>query len=1137
MTVGEEPVGMAGIARVLVANRGEIAVRVMRAATELGISTVAMYTAADRSSIHRVKADESYQIGDPARPLAGYLDPDGIVELAVRVGADAIHPGYGFLSESPALARACTAAGITFVGPPAEVLEATGDKVEARRQAVAAGLPVLTASGPLAADDDPVAAAEAIGFPLFVKAAAGGGGRGLRLVHTREDLRDAVASARSEAAGGFGDATVFLEAAVVRPRHIEVQILADAVGEVVHLLERDCSIQRRHQKVLEIAPAPNLDPVIREALCADAVAFARGVGYRNAGTVEFLVGPDGRHHFIEMNPRIQVEHTITEEICDVDLVQSQLRIAGGETLDDLGIRQADVRARGVAIQCRVTTEDPANGFRPGTGRITAFRSTGGYGIRIDAGSVDVGADISPYFDSLLAKVTSRGTDLETAARRARRALAEFRVRGVPTNLAFLRALLSDPAALSTELSTAFLEDHPDLVERVDSRDRASRLLDWVGDVTVHRPHGEPPNLPDPAGFLGPLDPAAPPDGSRQRLLRDGPDAFAAWLRSSDALGLTDTTFRDAHQSLFATRMRTRDMLVVAPHLARGLPAMLSFEAWGGATFDAALRFLREDPWQRLEQLREAIPNVCLQMLLRGQNAVGYQRYPVAVVRAFVREAATAGVDIFRVFDALNNVDRMRPAIEAVREEGRLAEGTLCYTGDLTAPGEDLYTLDYYLRLAEELVEAGAHVLCIKDMAGQLRAPAARSLVTALRARFDLPVHLHTHDTSGAQMSTYQAAIDAGVDAVDGAFGPLAGMTSQPPLAAVVAATDGTPRATGLDLDVLLDLEPYWRQVRALYRPFDVSLPAPSGQVHRHQMPGGQLTNLIHQADALGVVGGFETVAERYIQADALLGRLIKVTPTSKVVGDLAIFMAINQVDPADLEAHPERFDLPESVLALLAGDLGVPAGGWPEPFRTRVLAAHQYELVDPELDEDQTARLSTPGPDARALLDDLLLPGPAREARLDRERYGDLSVLPTDLFLYGLSAEREANFELEAGVEIGVELEAIGEIDDTGHRSLYLRLNGLPRTISILDRAADVVIEQREAADPNDPSHLGAQMTGVVTLEVAVGDVLEAGQVVGAIEAMKMESPIRVQTAGTVERLLTPSGTKVEAGDLLLVVQ
>jgi pyruvate carboxylase len=1129
--------GSGGIRRLLVANRGEIAVRVMRAATELGITTIGVYTEADRRSIHRVKSDESYVVGDPARPLAGYLDADALVELAVRVGADALHPGYGFLSESPRLARACAEAGVVFVGPPAEVLEAAGDKVTARGHAAAAGLPVLAATGALDPAADPHAAAEALGYPLFVKAAAGGGGRGLRLVRSPAQLLDAVASARAEAEGGFGDATVFLEQAVLRPRHLEVQVLADASGDVIHLFERDCSVQRRHQKVLEIAPAPGLDPEIRTRLCADAVAFARRVGYVNAGTVEFLLGGDGRHHFIEMNPRIQVEHTITEEVCDVDLVQAQLRIAGGATLTDLGLTQDAIATRGTAIQCRITTEDPSNGFRPGTGRITAYRSTGGHGVRLDAGTMDVGTEVSPYFDSLLAKLTSRGPDLPSAARRARRALAEFRVRGVPTNLAFLQALLADPDQLVRELSTAYLDEHPELLAAAGGRDRVSRLLEHVGDVTVNRPHGPPPGRPDPRELLPPLPAGAPPDGTRQRLLADGPEAFAVWMRTSERLLVTDTTLRDAHQSLLATRMRTHDMLGAAPHLAHRLPELLSLEAWGGATYDAALRFLHEDPWERLARLREAVPNVCLQMLLRGRNALGYRSYPAVVVRSFVREAADVGVDVFRIFDALNDVERMRPAIEAVREVGRLAEGTLCYSGDLADPREDVYTLDHYLRTAEGLVAAGAHVLCIKDMAGVLRPPAAATLVSALRDRFDLPVHLHTHDTLGGQTATYLAALGAGVDAVDGAASPLAGTTSQPPLPAVVAMVAGTPADTGLDLDALLDLEPYWQAVRDAYAPFDEALRAPTGLVLRHAMPGGQITNLMQQAAALGVEGGFDALADRYVQADRLLGRLIKVTPTSKVVGDLAIWLAINDVTPEALVAEPGRYALPASVLDLLAGDLGTPPGGWPEPLRSRVLAAHDVRLEDPVLAAEDEAVLARPGAEARRRLSELMLPGPAREHAAARERYGDLSVLPTELFWHGLTADREVHVELEPGVEVGLALEAVGEADESGHRSLHLRVNGLPRTVEVLDRTSGAVPEERVLADPADPGHLAAQMTGVVTLGVAEGDAVTAGTTVGSIEAMKMESPLRAPTDGRVARVVVGSGTRVEAGDLLLVVE
>src|SRR5215218_1945639 len=757
--------------KVIVAKRGEIAIRAIRAAYELGIRTVAVYTPDDRGSLHRQKADEAYEIGEAGHPVRAYLDVDTLVETALQVEADAIYPGYGFLSESADLARACEEAGLVFVGPPSEALELTGNKLRARRAAKEAGVPVLKASGSVEDPDGAADAAERLGYPVFVKAAGGGGGRGLRLVERPEDLKGAVKTAVREAEAAFGDPTVFLEQALTRPRHIEVQVLADAAGEVVHLFERDCSVQRRHQKVLEIAPAPNLELRLRERLCEDAVRFGRAVDYLGAGTVEFLVGEDGRHVFIEMNPRIQVEHTVTEETTDVDLVHAQLRIAGGETLRDLDLAQDRIRQRGVALQCRVTTEDPAQGFRPDTGRISVYRSPGGAGIRLDGGNTYAGTEITPYFDSLLVKVTAHGADLPSAAVRARRALAEFRVRGVATNVAFLRAVLSEPDFLAGLATTTFIDERPYLTAVSTGADRASRLLSLLADVTVNRPHGKPPAVPDPRIKLPPLPQGDPPPGSRQRLLDLGPEGFARWLRETDTLQVTDTTMRDAHQSLFATRMRTFDILAAAPHVAHTMPQLFSAEVWGGATFDVALRFLHEDPWERLARLRERLPNVCLQMLLRGQNAVGYTRYPPDVVRSFLDEARTTGVDIFRIFDANNDVDQMRRAIEATLEAGALAEGAFCYTGDLSDPNEDLYTLAYYLRLAEALVEAGSHVLCIKDMAGLVRAPAARKLISALKSEFDLPVHLHTHDTSGGQLATYLAAVEAGVDAIDGAAAP------------------------------------------------------------------------------------------------------------------------------------------------------------------------------------------------------------------------------------------------------------------------------------------------------------------------------------------------------------------------------
>lgn len=1121
--------------KVLVANRGEISIRAFRAANELGIRTVAVYTPDDRGSLHRQKADEAYEIGEPGHPVRAYLDVDTLVQTALRVEADSIYPGYGFLSESPRLSRACAEAGLTFVGPPPEVLELTGDKMSARHAAEKAGVPVLQASELVTDVEEAEAAAEEIGYPIFVKAAGGGGGRGMRRIERSKDLKDAVEAAMREAEGAFGDRSVFLEQAVSGSRHIEVQILADSEGEVIHLFERDCSVQRRHQKVLEIAPAPNLDPELRERLCEDAVKFGHAVNYLNAGTVEFLVHKDGEHVFIEMNPRIQVEHTVTEETTDVDLLDAQLRIAGGETLRDLGLYQDDIHQRGVAMQCRVTTEEPASDFRPDTGRISVYRSPGGAGIRIDGGHMYAGAEVKPYFDPLLAKITARGADLSLAARRASRALAEFRVRGVSTNMAFLRAVLADPDFLAGRLDTSFIDDRPHLTAVSAGKDRASRMLSLLADTTVNRSYGPPPSAPEPRTKLPPLPEKDPPPGSRQKLEELGPEGFASWLRASEVLQVTDTTMRDAHQSLFATRMRTFDMLSVAPHVARTLPQLFSAEVWGGATFDVALRFLQENPWERLARIREALPNVCLQMLLRGQNAVGYTRYPPDVVRAFVEEAHETGLDIFRIFDANNAIEQVRPAIEAVLETGALAEGCLCYTGDLCDPNEKLYTLDYYLKLAEQLVEAGSHVLCIKDMAGLLRAPAARELVGALRREFDVPVHLHTHDTAGGQLATYLAAVEAGVDAVDGAAAPMSGMTSQPSLAAIVAATDHSDRATGLSLDALGDLEPYWEAVRTLYAPFEAGLRSPTGTIYRHEIPGGQLSNLRQQAISLGLADRFEEVEDLYDRCDDLLGRLVKVTPTSKVVGDLALYLVGAGIDPDELEENPGEHDLPESVLGFLRGELGEPPGGWPEPFRSRVLEEFGEKNSDDELSEEDREALN--GEDRRAALNRLMLPGPAKDQVEARERYGDVSVVPTKAFLYGLEADEEMAVDLEPGVRLYLELEAITEPDDHGIRTLQLTVNGQPRPIDAQDRSLEPEIPALEKADEDEPGHVGAPMSGLVTIEVEEGEEVEDGQQIGSIEAMKMESAIRAPSDGTVDRVAVSSGVNVEPGDLLVVLE
>ena len=1122
--------------KVLVANRGEIAIRAFRAAYELGAKTVAVFPYEDRGSEHRLKADEAYEIGERGHPVRAYLDPDGIVATAVRAGADAVYPGYGFLSENPALAEACAAAGITFIGPSAEVLTLTGNKARAIAAAKAAGVPVLESVPPSTDVDELLAAADRIEAPLFVKAVAGGGGRGMRRVDDRADLREAIETCMREAEGAFGDPTVFIEQAVVDPRHIEVQILADGEGEVIHLFERDCSVQRRHQKVVEIAPAPNLPQELRERMCADAVRFAREIGYRNAGTVEFLLDPQGNYVFIEMNPRIQVEHTVTEEVTDVDLVQSQMLIASGSTLADLGLSQDTVQLRGAALQCRITTEDPANGFRPDTGKITTYRSPGGAGVRLDGGTTYTGAEVSAHFDSMLAKLTCRGRNFATAVDRARRAVAEFRIRGVATNIPFLQAVLDDPDFRAGRVTTSFIEDHPHLLTARSSADRGTRLLTYLADVTVNQPYGAAPVSIDPVSKLPDVDLSVPaPDGTRQALLSLGPEKFAQALREQTAVAVTDTTFRDAHQSLLATRVRTRDLLAVAGHVARTTPQLWSLEAWGGATYDVALRFLSEDPWERLAALRQAVPNIQLQMLLRGRNTVGYTPYPTEVTQAFVEEAAATGIDVFRIFDALNDVEQMRPAIEAVRATNTtLAEVALCYTGDLSDPGEKLYTLDYYLRLAERIVDAGAHVLAIKDMAGLLRAPAARTLVTALRERFDLPVHLHTHDTPGGQLATLLAAIDAGVDAVDAANAAVAGTTSQPALSALVATTDHTERATGLDLAAVNALEPYWEATRRVYAPFESGLPAPTGRVYTHEIPGGQLSNLRQQAIALGLGEKFEQIEDMYAAANDILGNIVKVTPSSKVVGDLALHLVAVGADPKEFEAEPGKFDVPDSVIGFLNGDLGDPPGGWPEPFRTKALEGRQLKPVVAELDDEQRRGLAE---DRRGTLNTLLFPGPTKEFRESREKYGDVSVLPTRDYLYGLRAGEEHQVELQEGKRLIFGLQAISEPDERGIRTVLCTINGQLRPVNVRDRSVESDAPSAERADPSNPGHVAAPFDGVVSVVVEPGDTVEAGATVATIEAMKMEASITAPVSGTVERVALSGTPQVDGGDLVLVLK
>ncbi len=1130
--------------KILVANRGEIAVRAFRAAYELGAKTVAVFPYEDRNSTHRLKADEAYQIGQVGHPVRAYLDVAEIIRVAKEAGADAIYPGYGFLSENPELASAAREAGITFIGPTSDVLEMAGNKVTAKDAAIRAGVPVLKSTPSSANVDELLDQADAIGFPIFVKAVAGGGGRGMRRVAAKEDLRAALVEASREAESAFGDARVFLEQAVLRPRHIEVQILADNSGNVVHLFERDCSIQRRNQKVVEIAPAPLIDEELRQALYRDAIAFATAIGYQNAGTVEFLidtVGPNaGKHVFIEMNPRIQVEHTVSEEITDIDLVQSQMRIAAGETLADLGLNQQNIQRHGFAIQCRITTEDPAAGFRPDTGKITTYRSPGGAGIRLDGGTVSTGAEVSPHFDSMLVKLIARGRDFKSAVTRAERALAEFRIRGVSTNISFLQAVLADPTFQSGDLSTSFIDERPQLFTSAPSLDRGTKILTWLADVTVNQPNGPRGHHISPKELLPKLDLSTPaPAGSRQRLLELGPAGFAKALREQTAVGVTDTTFRDAHQSLLATRIRGRDLVQIAPYVSRLTPQLFSVEAWGGATYDVALRFLGEDPWERLEALRAAMPNVAIQMLLRGRNTVGYTPYPNEVTEAFVKEAAATGVDIFRIFDALNDVDQMRPAIEAVLATGTaVAEVALCYTADLLDPNEKLYTLDYYLGLADEIVKSGAHIIGIKDMAGLLRPAAAAKLVRALRERFDVPVHLHTHDTAGGQLATLMAAIEAGVDVVDVAAAPMAGTTSQPSASALVAALAHTPRDSGISLDDVCALEPYWAAVRSVYSPFESGLPGPTGRVYKHEIPGGQLSNLRQQAIALGLGDHFEKVEDMYAAANEILGRPTKVTPSSKVVGDLALHLVAVGADPRDFAENPQNYDIPDSVVGFMAGELGDLPGGWPEPFRTKVLQGKSVKFGITEISEaDSQALVAADAKTRRSTLNRLLFAGPTKDFEKFRETYGRLDQIDTVDYLYGLEPGKEHVVEIARGVQLYVGFEAIGSPDAKGFRTVMATLNGQLRPINIRDRkiASDVVTAEK--ADASNLGHVAAPFAGVVTLQIVEGTHVEVGQPVATIEAMKMEATITASIAGVVRRLAIGKTQPVDAGDLILVVE
>jgi pyruvate carboxylase len=1147
---------MKPIKKLLVANRSEIAIRVFRASHELGIRTVAVYSHEDRYALHRFKADEAYPIGKTGEPIRAYLDIEGVVAICKEHGIDAVHPGYGFLSENPELRRACDQAGITFVGPRVELLEELGDKTAARELATKAGVPILAGSQkPLTNLTEAKKIAEKLAYPIILKAAHGGGGRGMRVVNAADELAANLEQAQREAAAAFGSGDVFVEKFIRRARHIEVQLLGDLHGNLVHLFERDCSVQRRHQKVVEIAPAPNLAPEVRTKICDAALAIGRLARYENAGTAEFLVDADtGEFYFIEVNTRIQVEHTVTEEVTGIDIVRSQILIAQGARLDDpeIGLaNQAEIRTNGIAIQCRVTTEDPENRFLPDYGRITAYRSASGMGIRLDAGTAFSGALVTPYYDSLLVKVCARGRKLHDASRRMERCLQEFRVRGVKTNIPFLINLVMHPAFLAGQCTTQFIDETKELFQFTPRKDRASKLLQFLGEVIVNgnalvkdRPRA---TRRDPAP-IPPYDrEQAPPEGMRQRFQQLGAEKFSRWITEQKPLLLTDTTFRDAHQSLLATRMRTYDMVTIADAYARLVPGLFSLEMWGGATFDTAMRFLKECPWERLTELRSRIPNILFQMLLRASNAVGYTNYPDNVVDLFVRESAQAGIDLFRVFDPLNWVPNMRVAMEAVHKHGGICEAAICYTGDLLDPHRPKYDLKYYVELAKELEGMGAHILAIKDMAGLCKPYAAERLVRTLKQEVGIPVHFHTHDTSGIAGAAVLKAAEVGLDIGDGACAPLSGLTSQPNLNAMVEALRNTPRVSGVDANNLRLLAHYWQAVREFYAPFESDMKAADADLYLHEMPGGQFTNLQEQARALGLESRWEEVCQAYAEVNALLGDIVKVTPTSKAVGDLALFLVTNNLTVESLMDSKRELAFPESVVDLLAGRMGQPPGGFPPKVQKRILRdtkpikgrpGESLPPADFEATAAEVEKLLGEKPTDRDVVSYLLYPRVYSDFIRDQQKYSNMSGLPTPYFLYGQMPGEELTIDIEPGKTLIIKMLTVGEPHSDGSRTVFFELNGQPRSVSVVDRTLEAEVVRRPKADADNPKHVAAPMPGlVVTVAVHVGDTVAKGQKLMTLEAMKMETTLYAEHDGRLADVLVKPGTPVEAGELVAVFE
>ncbi|MBK1636316.1 pyruvate carboxylase [Rhodovulum adriaticum] len=1139
--------------KILVANRGEIAIRIMRAANELGKRTVAVYAEEDKLGLHRFKADEAYKIGEGLGPVQAYLSIEEIIRVAKMSGADAVHPGYGLLSENPEFVEACAAEGITFIGPKAETMRALGDKASARKVAIAAGVPVIPATEVLGDDMDAIAKeAEEIGYPLMLKASWGGGGRGMRPINGPEELEDKVREGRREAEAAFGNGEGYLEKMITRARHVEVQILGDSQGNIYHLWERDCSVQRRNQKVVERAPAPYLSPAQREHLCNLGKKIAEQVGYECAGTIEFLMDMEtGEFYFIEVNPRVQVEHTVTEEVTGIDIVQAQIMIAEGKSLvEATGVAtQYDVQLNGHALQCRITTEDPLNNFIPDYGRITAYRGATGMGIRLDGGTAYSGAVITRYYDSLLEKVTAWAPTPEAAIARMDRALREFRIRGVSTNIAFVENLLKHPTFLKNEYHTKFIDQTPELFQFAKRRDRATRLLTYIADVTVNgHPETEGRTRP-PAELKTPRPPEnrreAYVPGTRQILDEFGPQAVADWLADQKQLLLTDTTMRDGHQSLLATRMRSIDMIRVAPAYAHNLSQLFSVECWGGATFDVAYRFLQECPWQRLRDLRAAMPNLMTQMLLRGSNGVGYTNYPDNVVRGFVKQAAETGVDVFRVFDSLNWVENMRVAMGAVIDNGKVCEGAICYTGDILDPDRAKYDLKYYVEMGKALRDAGAHILGLKDMAGLLKPASASILIKALKDEVGLPIHFHTHDTSGISGATILAAAEAGVDAVDAAMDAFSGGTSQPCLGSIVEALRNTERETGIEIEAVREISDYWGQVRGQYAAFESGMQVPASEVYLHEMPGGQFTNLKAQARSLGLEERWPEVAKTYADVNQMFGDIVKVTPSSKVVGDMALMMVSQGLTRADVEDPEKDVAFPDSVIDMMRGNLGQPPGGFPPAIQKKVLKGEDPKLERPGKNlppvDFEAVRAEVESQFEDVKLDDedlngyLMYPKVFTDYAARHLQYGPVRTLPTRTFFYGMEPGEEITAEIDPGKTLEIRLQAVGETTEDGEAKVFFELNGQPRVIRVPNRKAKASVAKRPKAELGNPAHVGAPMPGAVaSVVVNVGQTVQEGDLLLTIEAMKMETGLHAERDGTVKAVHVTPGAQIDAKDLLI---